>query len=250
MGVFEPSFGLHFFDAPDALFAAIGLITLAVEVGFFLVLFSRRARRILPLGAAGMHIGILALQNFIFVDAFLMQAIFFDWKRLGAWIRRRLPVQGAAQATGQPRFGYAILIVEAAFVVCVGWLFHIEAYPITSWAMYSNTGLDTSFVYHVAWAEHATLGRIPAPYEDCFRAPNFNPYLRMSTYAFADPQRRDASTKFFFACAAELNRGRPPGERITAWRMEQWQWDWEAQPGGRPFGSMINVREVRIPAGL
>jgi hypothetical protein len=243
-GVFEPALGLDFFAAPDAFFGAIGALTLVMEVGFFLVLFSRRARRILPLGAAAMHLGILVLQNFIFVDALLMQTILFDWKRLGGWVRRRIP-DWTAPSGGPAGAGYGLLVAEAAFVLCLGWLARLESFPITAWAMYSNKRLDTTVVYHAAWAEHSRLGRIPAPYERCFRAPNFNPYVRMSTYWFADPQRQEAARKFFEACAEELNRGRPPGERITAFRFEQWRWDWAQDPAGPPYGAMIDVREAR-----
>ena len=248
-GVFEPSLGLDFFGAPDALFAALGVATLVIELGFFLVLFSPRARHILPLAAVGMHLGILVLQNFIFVDALLMQAIFLDWRRLAARLSERLAIRRApAPPSGPPRAGYALLVTQAAFLICAGWLLHVESYPLTSWAMYSGKSAETAFIYHVARAELAGDQHVPAPYEKCFRAPNFNPYLRMSAYLFADPPRQDAANKFFAACAAELNRGKAPPERITAWRVEQWRWDWASGSAGPPYGALVDVRELPVAA--
>ncbi len=246
-GVFEPALGLHFFDAPDAMFAAIGIVTLILEVGFFMVLFSRRARSVLPVGAASMHLGIFTLQNFLFVDALLMQAIFYDWRRAGAWVRERFArmVAPAGQAKPAGRT-YPVFVADAAFVICFVWLVHIESYPFSSWGMYSNKRLGTEFVYHVTWAEHAAEGRIPAPYEKCFPAPTFNPYLRMPAYAFQDPARQDASRRFFLACGEELNRGKPAHEHITVFRMERWLWDPVRDPAGPPYGEMTDVREVRV----
>jgi hypothetical protein len=244
-GVFEPPWGLEFFTAPDALFGAIGILTLIFEVGFILVLFSPHARRILPLGAAAMHLGILVLQNFIFVDALLMQAIFFDWRRLGERVRSQIgsiapalpeaPTPAASRAYGS-RASYAALVIGLV------WLLRIEAYPLSSWGMYSGTRLESSIAYHVTWAQHATLGRIPAPYERCFPAPAFNPYIRMAAYAFGGPAEQDASRKFFSACAMELNRGKPAAERISAFRVEQWQWDWNADPPGPPYGALLDAK--------
>jgi hypothetical protein len=241
-GIFDPPLGLELFGAPDWMFGAIGVVTLILEVGFFLVLFSPRARRILPLGALSMHLGIFALQNFIFVDALLMQAIFFDWK----WARAR---QVPAGALGSARPLEPMLVTNAALVVCFAWLLRVESYPLSSWAMYSSRRADSAVLYHTTWATHAGRGRIPAPYEKCFPAPTYNPYLRMPAYAFQDAQREDASRKFFLACAEELNRGKPGPERITAFHLEQWLWDWRAQPDGPPYGSLVASREVRVDAG-
>ena len=244
-GVLEAPLGPAFFDAPDWAFGAIGLATLVLEIGFVLVLFSRRARRILPPGAVSMHLGILVLQNFIFLDALLMQAIFFDWKRLGGWVRKRASMLVEARpAIAAAKPAYASLVSGAAMVIGLVWLLRIESYPLSSWGMYSGTRLDSSTIYHLAWAEHATRGRIPAPYERCFPAPAFNPYVRMEGYAFRDPQRQEASRKFFLACAAELNRGKPPQERIAGFIIEQWHWNWEESPGGPPHGALLDSREV------
>ncbi len=76
-GLLNWDLGLLLVDAPDAIFAAIGLFTLSLELCFVSVLFSRAARQVLPLLVIGLHLGILLLQDFIFIDAVFMQLVFY-----------------------------------------------------------------------------------------------------------------------------------------------------------------------------
>jgi predicted DCC family thiol-disulfide oxidoreductase YuxK len=87
---FDFSWALHLRAAPDILFAMIGLAALIGELGYGLVLFSRWARVVFPMLMAGMHTGILFLQNILFFDMIPLQAIFFDWRAIRKWIGRRL----------------------------------------------------------------------------------------------------------------------------------------------------------------
>ena len=74
-------------------FALLGLSALFGELSFGLVLVSRWARRILPAVMAGMHLGILFLQNVLFFDLILLQPIFYDFgpvrRKVGASIRSK-----------------------------------------------------------------------------------------------------------------------------------------------------------------
>jgi len=89
-GRFHTQLSLQFTQAPDSLFAVLGLITLLAELLFALVLFSRLARVILPLLMIMVHIGIFFLQNVWFLDLILLQFVFFDLERLpgtsGKWL--------------------------------------------------------------------------------------------------------------------------------------------------------------------
>ena len=76
--------------APDFVFAFLGLSGVLGEVLFGLVLISRKARIVLPLAMAGMHVGIIFLQNILFFDLILLQAIFFDWTKIRHWFGERL----------------------------------------------------------------------------------------------------------------------------------------------------------------
>ncbi len=69
--------GLWLADHP-ALCAAMGAAGLAMDLGFILVLFSRRSRWVLVPAAALFHAAILVTQNYAFLSAPLL-LIFVDW---------------------------------------------------------------------------------------------------------------------------------------------------------------------------
>jgi hypothetical protein len=69
--------GLWLADRP-ALCAAMGALGLAVDLGFILVLFSRRSRWVLLPAAVLFHAAILVTQNYAFLSAPLL-LLFVDW---------------------------------------------------------------------------------------------------------------------------------------------------------------------------
>jgi hypothetical protein len=87
---------LHFFNQRDqlvvyntlgpwlaerpALCLLAGLLTLGLELGFVSALFSRVARRVLPLAAAWWHVGILFAMNIAFPYVPLL-LVFADWRQ-------------------------------------------------------------------------------------------------------------------------------------------------------------------------
>jgi predicted DCC family thiol-disulfide oxidoreductase YuxK len=89
---------LQLAQAPDILFAFLGLITIITELFFVTVLFSRIARLTLPVLMMMEHFGIFFLQNLLFLDLIILQVIFFDWTRIrkavGRWLAaRRSPIE-------------------------------------------------------------------------------------------------------------------------------------------------------------
>ncbi|HEX8276947.1 MAG TPA: hypothetical protein VF615_30175 [Longimicrobiaceae bacterium] len=68
--------------APGWAWDALGLSALLGEVFFAVVLVSVLARRVFPLVMAGMHVGILLMQNILFPDLIAIQAVFYDWAPL------------------------------------------------------------------------------------------------------------------------------------------------------------------------
>src|SRR5215471_10006957 len=91
------SLALHLVSAPDIVFVLLAIAAICGEVFFVAVLFSRRARLILPATIFMMHVGIILLQNIVFFDFMLILLIYYDFsvvtKKFGAWLRNRKPVQ-------------------------------------------------------------------------------------------------------------------------------------------------------------
>jgi predicted DCC family thiol-disulfide oxidoreductase YuxK len=90
---FNWALSLHLKSAPDLLFGMLGIVAIVTELSFGLVLFSHVARRILPVAAIIMHIGIFLLQRILFLDLILLQFVFFDFTRfrkmIGQWLEAR-----------------------------------------------------------------------------------------------------------------------------------------------------------------
>jgi predicted DCC family thiol-disulfide oxidoreductase YuxK len=90
---FNWAFSLSLASAPDTLFALLGIFSVATELSYGMVLFSRIARRILPVLAMMTHIGILLLQRILFLDLILLQLVYFDFKTIrkaiGQWLALR-----------------------------------------------------------------------------------------------------------------------------------------------------------------
>jgi predicted DCC family thiol-disulfide oxidoreductase YuxK len=87
---FDWALSLHLKSAPDSLFGLFGIVGLLTELSFGIVLFSHVARRILPVAAIMMHIGIFLFQRILFLDLILLQFVFFDFTRfrklIGQWL--------------------------------------------------------------------------------------------------------------------------------------------------------------------
>jgi predicted DCC family thiol-disulfide oxidoreductase YuxK len=90
---FDWALSLHLVHVPDILFALMGLFTLFSETFFGLVLFSHVARRIFPIAAIVMHIGIFLLQRILFLDLLLLQLVFFDFTPIRKAIGGRLAIK-------------------------------------------------------------------------------------------------------------------------------------------------------------
>jgi hypothetical protein len=101
-------------QGPGWLFDALGLAALLGEITFVLVLVSVLARRVLPLVMAGMHVGILMMQNILFPDLIAIQAVFYDWtplrERAVAWAGR---MRGAFGRIAEPRLALAPALAGA-----------------------------------------------------------------------------------------------------------------------------------------
>src|SRR5947199_8345204 len=89
---FNCAFLLSLTSAPDILFTVLGIFTVVGELSFGIVLFSRTARRILPVVAIMMHIGILVLQRVLLLDLILIQLVFFDFNCIRKAIRQPLAI--------------------------------------------------------------------------------------------------------------------------------------------------------------
>ena len=87
---FDWALSLSLVHVPDIPFSLLGIFALTAETLFGMVLVSRVARRIFPVAAVMMHIGIFLLQKILFFDLILLQLVFFDFTPIRKAIGARL----------------------------------------------------------------------------------------------------------------------------------------------------------------
>jgi predicted DCC family thiol-disulfide oxidoreductase YuxK len=75
---------------PERVFTFLGLTAVGGEVFYGLVLLFPWARMVFPVIMGMMHIGIVFLQNILFMDLILLQTIFYDFTKVRKWIGARL----------------------------------------------------------------------------------------------------------------------------------------------------------------
>ncbi|HEV8630817.1 MAG TPA: hypothetical protein VGV61_10905, partial [Thermoanaerobaculia bacterium] len=154
------SLWLHHAHAPAALYTFLAVAGVAVETTYGAILFSRRLRAPVALAAAGLHLGILFLQNILFLDLLLIQLVLVDRAPRGsAGIT-------AAEATPErptahwrlPAAGVAALVATCGLI----WMLRVECFPLTSWAMYSDVNRSPlRYVKMIAVLEDGSEIRLP-----------------------------------------------------------------------------------------
>ena len=242
---FDFDLSLAFATWPDSFFEVLAISALLGEVLYLLNLFSRRARWILPATMMLMHVGILLLQNILFFDLILLQAIFFNFRPLLRDLKLRVPVRrrlafGETRSPTLPRHGsIAGRRVTVALAVLLGllWVFRVEYYPFTGMQMFSHKR-SQPVTYEVALAHTASGDVLRAPVEKSIRAMSDGRYRRVLLKAF-DERENHVSQAFMQAVVERWNRQAPEGQRIRQIEIQRWEWYYEEDPDDEKRGSLV-----------
>ena len=231
-------------SAPDWVFEVLAFTAVAGEIAYGAVLFSRRARWIMPVSMFIMHIGILLLQNILFFDLIILQAIFFNWRPLLAKLGSLSPKQLTAPnelSTLTPerlRLGNAGLSLTLCCALAFSWVFRIEFYPLTGMQMFSKKRTQP-VAYEVPLAHLRSGQTVRAPIEECLASMADSRYRRVLEMAFV-PNGEDVTAKFFDACMRRWNSNSSEGDQITSIELQLWHWNFLSEPDRPPYGRMID----------
>lgn len=229
--------GLWLAAAPDSLFAALGYGTMAIELGFPVVLFSRTARWGASLLAVGMHLGTWLLMNLLFFDLMLLPLIFLDPHAI-ATRRRRAPTGQATPIGNVPstapdglpvgKFVIGAAVAWTALIIIgVG---RFEGYPWTAWQMYSGSVSipETRAVNVVAHRRDGTQQRfhiertIPALADGRFRDHLWRSKL---------PAHQPPLVRLLETCMARHNATCAPEDQVAAVEVQHWRYHFTDAPG-------------------
>ena len=239
---------------PDALFVLVGIGALGTQAIFGLVLFSRRARLMLPALMVGIHISILYLMNILFLDLVLLLWVFYDWGPVKRWLisrwRRALGrgdadsarVSGGGASVGAVvhRWGAMAVMVIMLFLAS-WWVTKIEFYPLTAMQMFtahrnSEAGV-VSYVQAIAHYEDGSSGRANfANWIGTKQNGNFRPVIRR---AFRDADGLAESKEFLDIAIREAN-AREGEVRVSSVELQQWEWNFRDDPNNPSYGILMD----------
>ncbi len=237
---------------PTWAFGVLGLASLVGEVTFVGVLAGALARRVLPLVMAGMHVGILLMQNILFPDLIAIQAVFYDWAPLrdrlaAAWARTRTATESAAawvpSSSAADPAARRLLGVARAFLVvaCLAWATRTEKFPITAMQMFSRPQAlePVEYVRPLVVYEDGTIA--PARFERWIGAVADARYRRLLRDWDTHPERVPLLREFLDACARRAAAAAPPGRRIRGFVLETRRWDFRRHPRDPQRGALVAV---------
>jgi hypothetical protein len=241
-------------DAPAWAFGALAFTALLGEVTFPLVLVHRAARWALPGIMAGMHLGILLMQNILFPDLIAIQAVFYDWaplrRRLAAgWAGVRARAGRAAAALPRlaaggevdPAVRRSAGTARAFLAVCfVVWATRTERFPLTAMQMFSRPlpARPVEYVLPRVRYEDGTVER--ARFERWIGAMADTRYRRLIRRD-ERPERVALLREFLDASAARANASAAPGRRVRAFELEHRRWDFRRHPHDPARGELLHV---------
>ena len=194
---------------------------------------------------------------------------------LGVWVygyvaRHRLrfhcydshcPVQPSEQGesakvttTGDPGrgFGYALAVSGIIVVSLVCWFYRIEFYPFTSWHLYEQLDTSGRVEYKKVFAQHESGVWSRARLEDTIGALAWDArYSRHIQKCFREEQPGDGETckKFLSAAASAYNKKAQPGERVTQYEIQVWNWDFLSYPSDPNYGKLTDRFTFEINTG-
>lgn len=256
---FDWRLSLGLVELPAGLVVLLAAGALGTELAYGLVLVSHWARLVLPALMAAVHLGILFLQNVLFFDLILLQAVFYDWtplaRRAGRLRRRLLERRGLgsepaaaasiASSAAPPTAGSGLEraprgVTLLAAVLLLTWALRIEFYPLSAMQMYSEARTSGEVEYFKVLATDAAGRRGPAQLADAVGALADARYRKV-LYGSFEPGGRPVAEDLLRAVADRHGRARPPEERIVRFDVELWRWDYRRHPDDPDHGERVDA---------
>lgn len=231
---------------PTPVYAVLGLSALIIELLYVLVLFSPSARRVIPVLAVGMHVGILFCQGILFFDLILLQAMFYNWRPVIAWMadfmRAKLrdpitpwaPSRVAVNHSAWMLAWLTVWIVNLVFN-CVGGSF----YPACSWGMYRGRSVTATVTYKKVIAHYADGASREARIERWIGA--------LKDTRYRDMLRKSQSQQALFFASVARAAG-DAGDKVIRFDVEKYRWNWQDEPDSPEFGHLLERDEFFVSA--
>ncbi len=155
--------------------------------------------------------------------------------------------EAATEVTKRANWIFAPLACGLAAIWLACWAQRVEQYPITAMQMYTNRNENGKLLYfkYLAMFENGDITR--APIESCIGAMRDSRYRRVSGI-ITSGERLDVAAEFFKSCGIRYNTTAEPGERITGFKVEVWEWDYHKNPKNPELAVRKNKVEFHLRA--
>jgi len=165
------------------------------------------------------------------------------------------PVHDESKSTTSvsPADGLIYPVAVSGIVVAslLFWFYHIEFYPFTSWHLYAslNTSGQVQYQKVLAQRESGVISR--ARFEDTIGALSLdNRYSPHIDKCFKDEAADlELCKKFLRAAAAAYNKKAPPGEKVTRYELQTWNWNFLSHPFDPDYGKLTDRFAFEINTG-
>jgi predicted DCC family thiol-disulfide oxidoreductase YuxK len=167
------------------------------------------------------------------------------------------PAEAGAAAQGTTTgdvtrgFGYALAVSGIILVALLCWFYRIEFYPFTSWHLYSGSDTAGKVEYRKVFAQHESGVSSRTRLEDTIGAIALdNRYSPFLDKCFEDrPEDVEVCKKFLSAAASAYNKKAQPGEGVTQYEIQVWNWDFRAYPSDANYGHLTRRFVYEINTG-
>ena len=146
------------------------------------------------------------------------------------------PTRGSDRA-----FGYALAVSAILVVSMLCWFYRVEFYPLTSWHLYSGVDTSGKVEYKKVFAHHESGEISPARLESGIAALALDNRFSLALDMCVEqkkPKDVDICKKFLTAQAAAYNRTARPEDKVNAYEIQLWNWDFQANPGDTNYGNL------------
>lgn len=240
---------------PDFVFTLFGIAGTFAELAFVLVLFSKLARRIMPLFMVSLHLGIWTFQNILFIDFIILQLVFVDlnwaqqlFSRWNLFSNFQEPIAGSMIVRPLSAFRYPLLISVLSTVFAVCWFYTIYFYPLTGLHLFAYKDVSGVVMYEQIYAQYASGETTRVYPEDIIPAQGIASYKQVTKQCFSkEATERYVCDEYLEALAAAYNsQPNHTSNEIKKIEVQRKKWDFKAEPLDEHFGSVINRYDLDI----
>lgn len=264
--LYSTSLGLtFFFDKPlslylnhnsGVLFAMFGIVGIYGELAYGLVLFSKKARWLVPPLMGMTHIGIFLFQDILFFDLICLPLIFLDFTTIQKVVSRKVTKQRSAfdyhstptAKNNLTRLYYPSLVSVLAAILLTSWFLKVESYPFSAVQMFSKKNTSGRVIYAKVLARYESGMVSPVVPEKIIPATFDNHYAEDIKGCFLDDlKRRHVCEKLLETVGSVYNREESSKEKMTEIEVQEWQYDFiESRSSDSNYGKLMKHTMIEI----